>query len=85
MHGERHPELAFAKASFDELALELDPHLAREERILFSDDPPARLDRRPPRDARQLADPIRVMLSSTTGPESYWSGLRGLTDGYRTP
>ena len=35
VHGERHPELAFVQASFDELALELDPHLAREERILF--------------------------------------------------
>jgi regulator of cell morphogenesis and NO signaling len=34
-HGERHPELARISATFDELAAELRPHMAREENVLF--------------------------------------------------
>jgi len=84
VHGERHPELAFVQASFDELALELDPHLAREERILFpmirdlvaAGDSP---------DGAALAGPIRVMVVDHDRAGEMLERLRGLTDGYRPP
>jgi regulator of cell morphogenesis and NO signaling len=84
VHGERHPELAFVQASFDELALELDPHLAREERILFpmirdlvaAGDSPG---------GTALAGPIRVMLVDHDRAGELLARLRSLTDGYRPP
>jgi len=93
VHGERHPELAFVSATFDELALELDPHLAREERILFplirelvgaSEDGPAdgsgdAVDR------RVLDAPIRVMLADHDRAGELLEQLRRLTDGYVPP
>jgi len=83
-HGERHPELAFVQASFDELALELDPHLAREERILFP------MIRRlggvgAGSDRTELSGPIRVMLVDHDRAGELLERLRGLTGGYRVP
>jgi regulator of cell morphogenesis and NO signaling len=86
VHGERHPELAFVRASFDELADELDPHLAREERILFP------MVRRLAAagsgggpDHAAIAGPIRVMLVEHDRAGELLERLRRLTDGYRTP
>jgi len=89
VHGERHPELAFLRATFDELALELEPHLAREERILFpmirelvaaSDDGPS-----PVSGGGALSDPIRVMLVDHDRAGELLGQLRGLTAGYVAP
>lgn len=84
VHGERHPELAFVQASFDEFALELDPHLAREERILF---PLIRqleaADGAP--DPADLVGPIRVMAVDHDRAGELLERLSGLTDGYRPP
>jgi regulator of cell morphogenesis and NO signaling len=84
VHGERHPELAFVQATFDELAFELDPHLAREERILF---PMIRqldsADGAPERTA--LAGPIGAMLVEHDRAGELLERLRSLTDGYRPP
>ncbi len=84
VHGERHPELAFVQASFDELALELDPHLAREETILF---PMIRELVRADDDLalEALTAPIRVMFSDHDRAGELLEQLRGLTDGYRPP
>jgi regulator of cell morphogenesis and NO signaling len=35
VHGDRHPELAAVAATFEELRADLEPHLAKEERVLF--------------------------------------------------
>lgn len=35
VHGERHPELVEVKAAFEEVTAELDPHMTREERVIF--------------------------------------------------
>ena len=91
VHGERHPELAFVQASFDELALELDPHLAREEQVLFpmirqlvagagADGSPGEVPER-----AALAGPIRVMLVDHDRAGELLERLRGLTTGYRPP
>jgi regulator of cell morphogenesis and NO signaling len=84
-HGERHPELAFVRATFDELAAELDPHLAREEQVLFPlirriDADPDVASSLPP-----LAAPIRVMLVDHDRAGELLDQLRGLTSGYVTP
>jgi regulator of cell morphogenesis and NO signaling len=34
-HGDRHPELARVAAAFDELAGDMEPHMVKEERVLF--------------------------------------------------
>ena len=89
VHGERHPELAFVRATFDELALELEPHLAREEQILFpmvrelaaaADDGPS-----PVFGCGSLANPIRVMLVDHDRAGELLAQLRGLTLGYVAP
>ena len=89
VHGDRHPELAFIRATFDELALELEPHLAREEQILFPmirelagapDDLPA-----PSFHCGSLSNPIRVMLVDHDRAGELLDQLRGLTSGYVTP
>lgn len=91
VHGERHPELAFVQASFDELALELDPHLAREERILFPmirqlfADADADGARIAVPDRAAVAGPIRVMLVEHDRAGELLERLRGLTTGYRPP
>jgi regulator of cell morphogenesis and NO signaling len=97
VHGERHPELAFVQASFDELALELDPHLAREERILFpmirqlctvdgsGADAAHRTTSRATSDRAAMAGPIRMMLVDHDRAGELLERLRRLTDGYRPP
>ena len=88
VHGARHPELAFVQTTFDELTLELDPHLAREERILFPlirewDDggsPDLVADAE-----RSLADHLRVMEGEHDRAGALLDQLRRLTDGYLVP
>jgi len=91
VHGDRHPELAFVRASFDELALELDPHLAREERILFPlirqlfADSDAEAPPHDTPDRAAVVAPIRVMLLDHDRAGELLERLRQLTDGYRPP
>ena len=89
VHGERHPELAFVRTTFDELALELDPHLAREERILFpmirqlvAVAPSGEL---PSFHCGTLANPIRVMLGDHDRAGELLAQLRRLTSSYASP
>ena len=86
VHGSRHPELADVERTYAELRADLEPHLLKEERILF----PA---------IRQLADgeapaalpggsvhaPISVMLRDHDRAGDLLAELRRLTDGYRPP
>ena len=35
VHGDRHPELASVKAAYEQVVAELEPHMTREERVIF--------------------------------------------------
>lgn len=85
-HGENHPELAEARDAFRELRAELEPHMFKEERILF----PAI---RNMEDAGapvalpfgSVQNPIGVMEDEHAGAgEALWR-LRRLTGDYRVP
>ena len=82
-HGARHPELSFVRATFEELVADLDPHLAKEERILF---PAVRAQADPDVAAPlDLAGPVRVMLVEHDRAGELLARLRSLTDGYTPP
>jgi regulator of cell morphogenesis and NO signaling len=81
-HGARHPELSFVRATFEELVADLDPHLAKEERILFPA-VRAQADRDAP--ALDLGGPVRVMLVEHDRAGELLARLRALTDGYVAP
>jgi len=86
VHGQRHPELARLRDTFEELRFELEAHLGKEENILF----PA---------IRQLegsagefefhcgglGGPISVMEAEHEGAGQALAQMRELTDGYRVP
>jgi len=80
VHGERHPELAEVARLVGELRADLEPHLAKEEQVLF----PAirRLANRP---ATTLAPPIRVMLAEHESAGELLAELRATTSGYLVP
>ena len=86
VHGARHVELARVQRSFEALRDDLEPHLAKEERILF---PRIRqLDAAadaPETEGRSLSSPIQVMLSDHDRAGELLEELRATTDGYRPP
>jgi regulator of cell morphogenesis and NO signaling len=85
-HGTRHPELLDVAAAYAELRAELEPHLAKEEQVLFpmirelasSADVPAF-------HCGTLQNPISVMLVEHDRAGELLGTLRTLTDGYETP
>ena len=86
VHGERHPELGQVQDTFALLRDDLEPHLAKEERILF---PMIReLDAAAGTRALgtgSVAGPIRVMLAEHDRAGELLERLRTTTDGYRAP
>jgi regulator of cell morphogenesis and NO signaling len=84
VHGERHPELAEVRARFDELRADLDPHLLKEERVLF---PAIRALVAGRRDFPfgTVNNPIRMMGIEHDRAGELLAALREITDGYRTP
>jgi regulator of cell morphogenesis and NO signaling len=83
-HGARHPELSFVRATFEELVADLDPHLAKEERILFPA-VRAQADSGADGSVADLSGPVRVMLVEHDRAGELLARLRSLTDGYTTP
>jgi regulator of cell morphogenesis and NO signaling len=85
-HGARHPELGDVSATFAELRADLEPHLAKEERVLFpairelatADAPVAS-------PFGSVRNPISVMLAEHDRAGELLERLRALTDGYRAP
>ena len=85
-HGARHAELLEVAATYAELRAELEPHLAKEEQVLFpmirelvaSEDVPAF-------HCGTLQNPISVMLVEHDRAGDLLGTLRSLTDGYRAP
>ena len=86
VHGERHPELAEVRAVFAELRADLEPHLLKEERILF---PMIRelaaATEAPAFHCGSLVNPIRVMLAEHDTAGDLLARLRTLTGGYAVP
>ncbi|MGD9703947.1 MAG: iron-sulfur cluster repair di-iron protein [Acidimicrobiia bacterium] len=86
VHGDRHPELLQVQRAFREIRADLEPHLMKEERVLFplsrqlasSDTPPAL-------PGGTLKNPISVMLSEHDRVGELLAELRELTGGYEPP
>jgi len=86
VHSTRHPELSEIAACFAEIRADLEPHLLREERVLF---PMVReMANSPVLPAFRcgtLRNPISVMLREHDAVGDLLSRLRSLTDGYTPP
>jgi len=84
VHGTGHPELAEVRRLVAALRADLEPHLAKEERILFpAIDAVARGQREFP--FGSIANPIRMMGIEHDRAGELLAELRGVTDGYRVP
>jgi regulator of cell morphogenesis and NO signaling len=86
VHGDRHPELTQVEACFAEIRHDLEPHLVKEERVLF---PMIReLDAATESvsfHCGTLRNPISVMLSEHDAVGDLLAQLRQLTNGYEPP
>lgn len=88
VHGERHPELTRVRDTYGELRDDLEPHLMKEERVLFplirelvagSGDGPA------PHGGALEDGPIRVMSMEHDRAGELLGELRRLSNGYEVP
>jgi regulator of cell morphogenesis and NO signaling len=83
VHGDRHPELAEVRASLAELRDDLDPHLQREERVLF---PMIRaLTKAEIRPTSSVRTPIAVLCAEHDRAGELLQALRTQTRGFLTP
>jgi regulator of cell morphogenesis and NO signaling len=86
VHGDRHPELHDVRGVYQELRADLEPHLAKEERVLF---PMIRelvnATVRPDFQCGSLQNPISVLMTEHDRVGELLSTLRALTNGYETP
>ena len=86
VHGERHPELAAINDCYSTIRADLEPHLTKEERVLF----PMIRELATASTAASfhcgsLRNPISVMLSEHDTVGELLRQLRQLTDGYQPP
>jgi len=86
VHDERHPELHLIAACYEEVRADLEPHLTREEQVLF---PMVRelatAQSAPSFHCGSICNPISVMLREHDAVGELLVHLRELTDGYRLP
>jgi len=86
VHGERHPELAEIAACYGTLRADLEPHLTKEEQVLF---PAARelaaAGTAPSFPFGSATNPISVLLTEHDTVGELLVQLRELTNGYQTP
>ncbi len=86
VHGDRHPELAEVEVLFATLRADLEPHLMREEQVLF---PMVRelaaATARPSFHCGSLANPISVMLSEHDIAGELLARVRVATNDYAVP
>jgi regulator of cell morphogenesis and NO signaling len=86
VHGERHPELAEVLATFRELRADLEPHLIKEEQVLF---PMIReladATESPSFHCGTLRNPISAMAGEHDRAGELLARLRSLTDAYTVP
>jgi regulator of cell morphogenesis and NO signaling len=86
VHGDKHPELVKTAAVLAEIRADLEPHLLREEEVLFpmirrlatSTDPPTL-------PCGSITNPIAVMEEEHTAVGALLEQLRALTGGYQAP
>lgn len=89
-HGDRHPELHRLARCLDDIRREMEPHLRREEMVLFpmirelaaADH---RGDGAPAFHCGSVRNPISVMLTEHDQVGELLAELRAITDGYRPP
>ena len=86
VHGDRHPELVEVASCFAQVRADLEPHMLKEERMLF---PMIRelatSTGMPSFHCGSLRNPISVMLSEHDAVGNLLSRLHHLTDGYTPP
>ena len=86
VHGGRHPELAEVAACFAEVRADLEPHLVKEERVLF---PMVRelaaSTSSPEFHCGTLRNPISVMLAEHDAVGALLARLRMMTGSYTPP
>lgn len=86
VHGDRHAELVDVAACYAEIRADLEPHLLKEERVLF---PMIRelvtSSNAPTFDRGSVRNPISVMLTEHDAVGALLARLRRLTDGYQAP
>ena len=85
VHGANHPELAEVRDTFAEIRAEFDPHLAKEEQVLFPAIQQLARDPQKSSPGGSLESPISVMMLEHDAAGELLSRLRSLTDGYTTP
>ena len=86
VHGERHPELVGVAETYAALRADLEPHLAKEERVLFPMIRELDAAATPPSVPRaSVADPIRVMVREHDRAGELLARLRTLTNGFAPP
>lgn len=86
VHGERHPDLVGVAACYESVRADLEPHLLKEERVLF----PmivelARSSTVPAFHCATLRNPIAMMLREHDAVGDLLAELNRLTNGYRVP
>lgn len=86
VHGERHPELVGIAACYESVRTDLEPHLLKEERVLF----PMIVELAgasivPAFHRGTLRNPISMMLREYDAVGDLLAELNGLTNGYRVP
>ena len=85
-HGENHPELRQLRDVFRELSAELEPHMLKEEQILFpAIRQLAQLGSQPRFQFGTLANPIRVMEHEHDNAGTALKRIRELTAGFHVP
>jgi regulator of cell morphogenesis and NO signaling len=85
-HGDRHPELHQVETTYASLRADLEPHLMKEERVLFPMIRELAAARTIPTfHCGSLANPIRMMLLEHDRAGELLASLHVTTDGYRPP
>ncbi len=87
VHGVRHPELRSVESTWAEIRADLEPHLMKEERILFPmiRELAAAGAEAPAFHCGSLRNPISVMLREHDAVGELLARLRAATDDYRAP
>ena len=85
VHGANHPELAEVESTFAALQADFDPHLAKEERVLFPMIRDLARGQAPPFPGGTMANPIAAMRQEHDTAGDLLALLRAHTDGYTTP
>lgn len=84
-HRRRHPELADVRRVVGEIKADLEPHLMKEERVLFPAISAVAAEGGTELPFGSIANPIRMMMLEHDRAGELLAELRRVTDGYRVP